>query len=104
MINDSLVRLDELEVAYKRLQQSHHKLLADYQALGGKVDPEHSQGLVDPEDDKIKIVINPPGSGPMGITPRQFAAELLEGLSKDKEFQSCLLTAKAEMEAKEPPQ
>jgi hypothetical protein len=104
MINDSLVRLDELEVAYKRLQQSHHKLLADYQALSGKVVPEHTQGLVDPEDDKIKIVINPPGSGPMGITPRQFAAELLEKLPKDKEFQSCILSAIAEMEAKEPPQ
>lgn len=63
MINDSFVRLNELESAYATLQASHAKLLADYQALGGKVAKSHTRGSIDPDlDDENypKIVLENP--------------------------------------------
>lgn len=63
MINDSFVRLNELESAYATLQASHAKLLADYQALGGKVAKSHTRGSIDPtldDENYPKVVLENP--------------------------------------------
>lgn len=81
MINDSLVRLDELERAYKALQASHSKLLADYQALGGKVRKSHTKGSIDPDEDYEnfpKVVLG----NPKFLTKDELASELLESFRK----------------------
>lgn len=81
MINDSLVRLDELERAYRALQASHSKLLADYQALGGKVRKSHTMGSIDPDDDYEnfpKVVLG----NPKFLTKDELASELLASFSK----------------------
>lgn len=76
MINDSQIRLHELEVSYKRLQRSHAKLLADHSALGGKIEAQHIDGSVDPEDEKVHIVIE----HPRFLTPEEVANDLMASL------------------------
>lgn len=76
MINDGQIRLDEIEASYRRLRQSHAKLISDYQSLGGVVSESHLDGSVDPEDEKVHIVIEKP----VFLTPKQVADDLCSSL------------------------
>ena len=79
MINDSFVRLGELERAYAALQASHARLLADYRALGGKVRKGHTQGSIDPDlDDENfpKVVLG----NPKFLTQEELSKEVYAGM------------------------